>query len=78
MSSLRDQTNLNKDGNDGESSDDGAVVRLSGQDVQGPDGSLDNLLHPDAVGVRPGRLATAGALETSKNFYNIDHRRQHG
>ena len=60
---VRQATNLNKDGNDGESSDDGAVVRLAGQDVKGPDGSFDNLLHPDAVGVRSGRLAAAGALE---------------
>ena len=34
-----------------ESADDGAVVCLPGQDVESPDGSLDDLLHTDPVDV---------------------------
>lgn len=33
------------------------VMSLSGEDVEGSDSPLHNLLHPDAVGVRAGRAA---------------------
>ena len=39
---------LDKDGDDGESSDDGSVVLLPGQDVEGAHGALHYLLHPSS------------------------------
>merc|ERR1719232_1996386 len=42
---------LDKYRDDGESTDDGSVVSLPGEDVKSPHGSLDNLLHPDPVSV---------------------------
>ena len=39
---------LDKDGEDGESSDDGSVVLLPGQDVEGAHGALHYLLHPSS------------------------------
>ena len=40
--------------------DDGSVVCLPGQDVEGPDRPFDDFLHPDTVSVRAGRLTTTG------------------
>lgn len=49
---------LHKDWNDREAPDDVPVVSFPGQDVQGSNGAFHDLLHPDPVGVGPGRLTT--------------------
>ena len=50
---------LHKYRDDGKSPDDGSVVALPGQDVQGPHGALHDLLHPHAVGVGAGGLVAS-------------------
>ena len=51
--------------------DDGSVVCLPGQDVEGPDRPFDDFLHPDTVSVRAGRLtATSPTLDVLK-LWNI-------
>lgn len=59
-------TNLDKEWDTVEAADDGAVVSLSGEDVQSSDSSLDNLLHTYAVNVGSGVLATRLLLSAGK------------
>ena len=45
---------LHEDWDDGEAADDCAVVSLSREDVEGADGALHDLLHPNPVCIGAG------------------------